>query len=108
MDFIDVKESATTTTSDSTDAAATVNAIVNDNTIVDETLESATSTASKDAEAAGQVNILDIPIENENMALNVLVSFINLGQRRGVFNVQESAKIWECIEVFKKSSAASM
>jgi len=106
MDFIDVKESATTTTSDSTDAAATVNAIVNDNTIVDETLESAT-TASSEADAPAQVNILDIPIENENMALNVLVSFINLGQRRGVFNVQESAKIWECIEVFKKSSGTS-
>ena len=107
MDFIDVKESDKTTVSDSANAA-TVNTAVSDNTIVDETLESATSTASKDADAAGQVNILDIPIENENMALNVLVSFINLGQRRGVFNVQESAKIWECISVFKKSSAASM
>ena len=107
MDFIDVKESDKSTTSDRTNAA-TVNTTVSDNTIVDETLESATSTASKDAAADAQVNILDIPIENENMALNVLVSFINLGQRRGVFNVQESAKIWECIEVFKKSSAASM
>mgnify|MGYP006148914561 FL=1 len=107
MDFIDVKESDKTTVSDSANAA-TVNTTVSDNTIVDETLESATSTASADSDAAAQVNILDIPIENENMALNVLVSFINLGQRRGVFNVQESAKIWECIEVFKKSSAASM
>jgi|SaaInlStandDraft_5_1057022.scaffolds.fasta_scaffold00249_27 hypothetical protein len=107
MDFIDVKESDKTTVSDSANAA-TVNTAVSDNTIVDETLESATSTASADSDAAGQVNILDIPIENENMALNVLVSFINLGQRRGVFNVQESAKIWECIEVFKKSSAASV
>ena len=107
MDFIDVKESDKTTVSDSANAA-TVNTTVSDNTIVDETLESATATASAVSDAAGQVNILDIPIENENMALNVLVSFINLGQRRGVFNVQESAKIWECIEVFKKSSAASM
>ena len=103
MDFIDVKESDKTTVSDSANAA-TVNTTVSDNTIVDETLESATSTASADSDAAAQVNILDIPIENENMALNVLVSFINLGQRRGVFNVQESAKIWECIAVFKKAS----
>lgn len=103
MDFIDVKESDKTTTNDSTNAA-TVNTTVSDNTIVDETLESATATASADSDAAGQVNILDIPIENENMALNVLVSFINLGQRRGVFNIQESAKIWECIAVFKKAS----
>lgn len=103
MDFIDVKESDKTTTNDSTNAA-TVNTTVSDNTIVDETLESATATASADSDAAGQVNILDIPIENENMALNVLVSFINLGQRRGVFNIQESAKIWECNAVFKKAS----
>ena len=102
MDFIDVKESDKLSTSDSANAA-TVNTTVSDNTVVDETLESATS----EANAPAQVNILDIPIENENMALNVLVSFINLGQRRGVFNVQESAKIWECIEVFKKSSSAS-
>jgi len=106
MDFIDVKESDKLSTSDSANAA-TVNTTVSDNTVVDETLETATATASSEANAPAQVNILDIPIENENMALNVLVSFINLGQRRGVFNVQESAKIWECIEVFKKSSSAS-
>ena len=66
-----------------------------DNTVVDETVESATPQ---------QINILDIPVENENVALNVLVSFVNLAQRRGVYNVQESAKIWECIKVFKKAS----
>ena len=105
MDFIDVKETGKNTTT--TTAETTNIAVVNDNTIVDETLESATSAAtSSDVDASQQVNILDVPIENENVALNVLVSFINLGQRRGVFNVQESAKIWECVQVFKKASGA--
>ena len=46
--------------------------------------------------------LTDIPITDENIALNVLVSFLNLGQRRGAFNIQESAKIWECINKFQR------
>ena len=45
---------------------------------------------------------LNEPIANENDALNMLVSFVNITQRRGVYNVQESAKIWECIQMFMK------
>jgi len=45
---------------------------------------------------------LNEPIANENDALNMLVSFVNIAQRRGVYNVQESAKIWECIQMFMK------
>ena len=46
--------------------------------------------------------LTSIPITDENIALNVLVSFLNLGQRRGAFNIQESAKIWECISKFQR------
>ena len=49
-----------------------------------------------------QVNLVDVPITNENVSLNVMVGFLNMAQKRGVFNVQESAKIWECIRVFQK------
>lgn len=49
-----------------------------------------------------EVKLTEIPISDENIALNVLVSFLNLGQRRGVFNIEESAKIWECIRKFQK------
>ena len=45
---------------------------------------------------------LNEPIANETDALNMLVSFVNIAQRRGVYNVQESAKIWECIQMFMK------
>jgi len=49
-----------------------------------------------------QVNLVDVPITNENVSLNVMVGFLNVAQKRGVFNVQESAKIWECIRIFQK------
>ena len=51
-----------------------------------------------------QVNLISVPITNENVSLNVMVGFLNVAQKRGVFNVQESAKIWECIRMFQKPS----
>tara|TARA_Y100000816_G_scaffold207340_1_gene153227 strand:+ start:7852 stop:8304 length:453 start_codon:yes stop_codon:yes gene_type:complete len=51
-----------------------------------------------------EINLLDIEVETENIALNLLVSFINLAQRRGAFNIAESAKIWDCIKKFQKRS----
>jgi hypothetical protein len=43
-----------------------------------------------------------VEITDENIALNVLVSFLNLAQKRGAFALDESAKIWECIQKFVK------
>jgi len=51
-----------------------------------------------------QPKLVDIEIKDEIVALNVLVSFVNLGQRRGVYSLDESAKIWECIKMFQKPS----
>tara|TARA_X000000950_G_C13668490_1_gene558929 strand:+ start:432 stop:683 length:252 start_codon:yes stop_codon:yes gene_type:complete len=50
-----------------------------------------------------QINLLDIKIDNENTALNVLVGFINIAQKRGVYAINESAKIHECIQFFIKN-----
>ncbi len=47
-------------------------------------------------------NLNDVKITNENEALNMLVSFLHIAQKRGVFNLQESAKIWECVQMFMK------
>jgi hypothetical protein len=49
-----------------------------------------------------ETKLVDIPVSNENIALNLLVNFINLAQRRGAFNIDESAKIYECIKKFQK------
>jgi hypothetical protein len=47
-------------------------------------------------------NLNDVKVTNENEALNMLVSFLHIAQKRGVFNLQESAKIWECVQMFMK------
>ena len=49
-----------------------------------------------------QSNLADVEIIDENTALNVMVSFIHLAQKRGAFNLQESAKAWECVKVFMR------
>ena len=50
-----------------------------------------------------QMKLTDIQITDENVALNVIVSFLTLAQKRGVYTLDESAKIWECIKKFQKS-----
>jgi hypothetical protein len=49
-----------------------------------------------------QIRLVDIPVTDENIALNLIVSFVTLAHKRGVFTLDESAKIWECIKVFDK------
>jgi len=49
-----------------------------------------------------KAKLMSVEIENENIALNVIVSFLNIAQRRGVFSIDESAKIYECIKKFQK------
>ena len=49
-----------------------------------------------------EVRLVDVVIKDENVALNVMVSFLTLAHKRGVFTIDESAKIWECIKMFQK------
>tara|TARA_B110000967_G_C18844245_1_gene541081 strand:- start:30 stop:287 length:258 start_codon:yes stop_codon:yes gene_type:complete len=49
-----------------------------------------------------QHQLNDIDIKDENTALNVMVSFLHLAQKRGAFNLQESAKVWDCVKLFMK------
>ncbi len=49
-----------------------------------------------------EIRLVDVEVVDENTALNLLVSFINLAHKRGAFLIDESAKIWECIKKFQK------
>ena len=40
--------------------------------------------------------LVDVEVHSENQALNLLVSFLGLAQRRGAFGLDEAAKIFEC------------
>lgn len=69
---------------------------------------SETSTNSQEVASSGpnqphvEVKLVDIPIKDENTALNVIVSFLSIAQKRGTFTFDESAKIWECIKMFQR------
>jgi|TARA_B110000495_G_scaffold195355_1_gene202771 hypothetical protein len=54
-----------------------------------------------------QVNVVDVEVTNENVALNVMVAMLNMAQRRGVFTMQESAKAWECVSKFMRPTAST-
>ena len=56
--------------------------------------------SSTSSGAQPQKSLLDVDITDENVALNVLVSFVNLAQKRGAYEIVESAKIWECVQKF--------
>lgn len=56
----------------------------------------------KKEEKEKQIDLLSIIIKDENTALNVLVGFLGIAQRRGVFALNESAKIYEAIQMFTK------
>jgi hypothetical protein len=49
-----------------------------------------------------EVKLVDVVISDENVALNVIVSFLSLANKRGAFGIDESAKIWECVKMFQK------
>lgn len=49
--------------------------------------------------------VCDIVVTDQSSALNVLVGFVSLAQQRGVFSIEESAKIWECISIFQNKSS---
>ena len=46
-------------------------------------------------------NLVQVAIDSQNAAFNVLVGFIGVAQRRGTFAIDESAKIYECLKMFK-------
>ena len=66
---------------------------------------SATNTVEQSTEQQpdqSQVRLVDAVINNQHTALNVLVGFIGVAQRRGIFALDESAKIYECIKSFQQ------
>ena len=49
-----------------------------------------------------EIQLVDVPVTDENVALNLMVSFLSLAQKRGSFGLDESAKIWECVRKFQR------
>jgi hypothetical protein len=49
-----------------------------------------------------QTRLVDIPVTNQQEALQLIVTFLHLAQKRGAFTLDESAKLWECIKAFQQ------
>ena len=47
--------------------------------------------------------LLDIEVNNVQDALHVIIGFMNVLQRRGVFTLDEAGKIVSCINIFKNN-----
>jgi len=51
--------------------------------------------------ASKSTKLVDVAITNQNDALQLMATFLNLAQKRGCFTMDESAKIWECLKIFQ-------
>lgn len=47
-----------------------------------------------------QIPLTEVQINDDNTALNVMVTFLSVAQKRGTFSIDESAKVWEAIKRF--------
>ena len=52
-----------------------------------------------------QIPISELPVPNQYEALQILVYFVNVAQKRGCYSLDEASKIYECIKLFKSSSS---
>jgi hypothetical protein len=59
------------------------------------------SISAPDEAKPPQINLLEVDVTNEQVALNVIIGFLGVAQRRGCFAMNESAKIFECVKKFK-------
>ena len=57
-------------------------------------------TRPQDNDHQGKSLLVDVPVDSHNAALNLMIAFLSVAQKRGTFNMQESAKLWECINQF--------
>jgi hypothetical protein len=65
-------------------------------------MESASTTQLPDSTGEKkQVRLVDIPLNTQQDALQLIVTFLNLAQKRGAFTLDESAKLWDCIKMFQ-------
>ncbi len=69
------------------------------------TESTSTNSATAEETSKPKARLVDMPVTNANEALNMLVTFLNLAQKRGAFTIDESAKIWSCIQFFNPTTS---
>jgi len=67
-----------------------------------ETEQSQTDQTATQPQTKPQTRLVDVVVTNQNQALQLMVTFLHLAQKRGAFTLDESAKLWECIQMFQQ------
>ena len=75
---------------------------VSNTTESDSTEQVAQQTDTQPQQQQQQVKLADLKVNTENDALNYMVGFLELAQRRGVYTLEEAAKINECVAKFRR------
>jgi hypothetical protein len=78
-----------------------------ENAVVSESTQTPANTALDSQSPFLSNELTKIKVTDENVALNIMVSFLNIAQRRGVFTFDESSKIWECVQMFVPPGSAA-
>tara|TARA_Y100000996_G_scaffold336211_1_gene272765 strand:- start:404 stop:661 length:258 start_codon:yes stop_codon:yes gene_type:complete len=68
-----------------------------------EAVQEPVKSQAKEENTEERFDLLKATITDDNIALNVMVGFLGLAQKRGTFAINESAKIYECIKQFQRS-----
>jgi hypothetical protein len=69
---------------------------------IDEAVPAPTSTSAPVPPKEKEIRLTEIPVVDEITALNLMVSFLGLAQKRGAYTIDEASKIWECIKKFQR------
>ena len=69
----------------------------------DPTVESEDASSQQQTEQQQQVSLMNVPVNSETDALNVMAGFLQVAQRRGAYTLAEAGKIMEAINKFGKA-----
>ena len=58
---------------------------------------------TQQTEQQQQVSLMNVPINSETDALNLMAGFLQVAQRRGAYTLAEASKIMEAINKFGKT-----
>ena len=74
---------------------------IQQNEVTSEVVEQKVDQGQQGQQEPVEMVITKVPVTDQNIALQLLVAFTQLAYRRGAYNIEEAAKLHECIEIFK-------
>jgi len=60
--------------------------------------------SEENTKAQKQINLDDLEVSSQDVALNLMAQFLELAQKRGAFTFQEASKIYDCLKYFKPTN----